>query len=101
MDECTMMMSDPWLLLVTLPAGFATGVAVGLVYFRMVRATADLIVSGGRPILALALALVRLVAVVAVFAGALQLGVPCVVAVLAGVLVGRALTMRQIARAER
>ena len=61
MDERAMIdLSCPPAVLI-LPLCFAGGLLLGLAYFRALRGTADLIVSGGRPLLALALTLGRLV----------------------------------------
>ena len=91
-----MMAPGTWSLLFTLSASFAGGVLLGIAYFCAVRATADLIVTGGRPSLAIVLTLARIGLLGAGFVLALQAGGFAVLAALAGVLVGRGLTMRRL-----
>lgn len=95
-----MMYQDAWPMLVTLPATFAGCVLLGLLYFRAVRATADLIVTGGRPVLTIALILGRFGLLGAGFYLALQAGALALLAALAGVLTGRGLTMRRMRDAD-
>lgn len=82
-----------------LAAWLAGGAAVGLVYFRMVRQSADLLLSGrrGGPLLGLALALLRLACVGgALFVAAMQGAGPLLAAAL-GLLIGRFGVMRRAA----
>ena len=91
-------MIDPstWSLYLTLPASFAGGVLLGTLYFRAVRMTADLIVTGERPVLAIAMTLGRIGLLGAGLILALQAGGLSLLAALAGVLTGRGLTIRRI-----
>ena len=97
MDERTMMPAVSWPLVLTISACLAGGVVMGILYFRALRVTADLIVSGERPLLAIAATLGRFALLGAGLTLALQAGAPGVLAALAGVLVGRRLAMRTVA----
>jgi hypothetical protein len=57
MDERTMIDLNAIPLLVLLPVSLAGGFALGLAYFRVLQISADLLVRGQRPLLALALTL--------------------------------------------
>lgn len=91
-----MMTPNAWQLALLVPASFAGGVLLGVVYFRAVRMTADLIVSGQKPLIALGLTLGRFALLGAGFFLAVQAGWVAVLAVLAGVLAGRRLVLRPI-----
>jgi len=82
-------------LLATLPICFVGGLALGFVYFQALRVTADLIVTGGRPLLGLALALGRLALLASGFYLAVQLGGLALLATLAGVLCAKAVILRR------
>jgi F1F0 ATPase subunit 2 len=100
MDEHAMIDPDIWPMLVTLAASFAGGVLLGTFYFHALGATADLIISGEHPLLAIILTLGRLGFLGAGFYFALQGGTLALLAALAGVLAGRGLTMRRMRAAE-
>lgn len=94
MDERAMIDLEALPLSLTLPVSFIGGLLIGLVYFRALRLTADLIVGHGNPLLGLALALGRLALLgvgfyVAVLAGGLAL-----LAALAGVLMAKFVMVR-------
>jgi len=90
-----MMHPDSWPLFLTLPASLGGGVLLGLVYFLAVKMTADLIVTGTRGSLTIALILGRLGLLVAGLILALQAGALALVATLFGILAGRAMTIRR------
>ncbi|MBN2907387.1 MAG: hypothetical protein JXJ18_11815 [Rhodobacteraceae bacterium] len=79
----------------SLPVCFAGGLGLGFAYFSALRATADLIVTGGRPILGLALTLGRLAFLGAGFYLAVLAGGLALLAALAGVLCAKALMLRR------
>ncbi len=87
--------ANVWPILLTLSAGLVGGVLLGLIYFRAVKITADLIVAGKRPVIAIALTLGRLGLMGAGLVLALQAGAIAVLAALVGVLIGRSLTLRR------
>ncbi|WP_417807496.1 ATP synthase subunit I [Thioclava sp.] len=78
---------------------FLGGLGLGYAYFAAMRATADMIVRGGSPLLALALTLGRLALLGAGFYLAVLLGGLALLAALAGVLVAKTLMVRQARRA--
>jgi F1F0 ATPase subunit 2 len=80
---------------------FAGGFALGYVYFRALRETADLIVAGRRPLVGLALTLGRLALLCAGFYLAVLAGGAALLAALAGVLGAKALMLRQPRKADR
>jgi uncharacterized membrane-anchored protein len=94
MDEHTMINSDVSPMLLLLPICFSGGFAMGIVYFRTIRITADMIVSGQRPMLVIALAIGRLALLVCGFALALQAGGFGILVTLAGVIGGREMIIR-------
>ena len=94
MDERTMIDLHAVPLLVTMPVSFAGGIVLGLVYFHTMRIGADMVVSGERPLLVIAAAILRFALLGAGFALALQAGGAALLAALAGVLVGRGLIIR-------
>ncbi|MBN2740399.1 MAG: hypothetical protein JXR35_05790 [Rhodobacteraceae bacterium] len=77
---------------------FLGGLALGYAYFRAMRSTAESIVRGGSPLLALALTLGRLALLVAGFYLAVLAGGLALLAALAGVLVTKSLMVRQARR---
>jgi len=93
-----MMPPETWPLFIALPTSFGGGVLLGLIYFRSVQMTADLIVTGTRGALAIALILGRLGLLVAGCILALQAGALALVAMLAGILTGRAITIHCVRR---
>jgi hypothetical protein len=102
MDERTMIALSALHLPLPLVLGvaFAGGLMLGFVYFRALRATADLIVGGGSPWLGLALTVARLVGIAGAFYVAVQAGGLAVVAALAGVLCAKAVILRQTRKEE-
>lgn len=93
-DERTMIDLHTVPLIVVLPVCLAWGGVLGVAHLRGLRITADLLVRGERPLLALALTLGRFVLLgaglyVAALAGALAL-----LAAFAGVLCAKALVLR-------
>lgn len=82
-------------LALSLPVSFAGGLIVGLGYFLALRATADLLVRGNRPLLGLALTFGRLACIVAAFYVAVLAGAFALLAALAGVLCAKAIVVRQ------
>lgn len=88
-------MSD--LLILTL--WLAGGVVIGLLYFRMVRRSADLMLSGGRggPLFGLALVLVRMAGLGGVLIIAAMQGAGPLLAATLGLLIGRFSVMRRAA----
>ena len=90
-------MTNPeiWPLLLTLPASLGWGFLLGLIYFRAVRMTADLIVSATQPALTFALILGRVVLLCASLYLTLQIGALALIAMLAGILTGRFMTLHR------
>ena len=84
---------ETWPLLLTLPASLGGGFLLGLIYFRAVRMTADLIVSATQPALTFALILGRVVLLCASLYLTLQIGALALIAMLAGILAGRFMTL--------
>lgn len=95
MDEHAMIHPETLPITVLLPACFIGGVVLGILYFRCIRITADLIVTGQRPVLAMALLVARLVLLAGGFLLALQTGGFGLVATLAGVIIGRECVIRR------
>lgn len=95
MDEHAMIDLSSLSLLVTLPVFLLVGLVLGCAYFRAVRATADLVVSQGNPLRAVALTLGRLTLLCTGFYLAVQAGGLPLLAALAGVLGARALLLRR------
>ncbi|TDE41055.1 ATP synthase subunit I [Antarcticimicrobium sediminis] len=96
MDERTMIDLHTVPLFLILPVCFAGGIVLGVVHFRALRATADLLVRGERPFLGLALTLGRFIFLgvglyVAVLAGGLAL-----IVALAGILCAKAWMLRRV-----
>lgn len=83
---------------VTLLFFFLGGLALGYVYFRAVRETANLIIGQGHPLLAMALTLGRLALLCAGFYLAVLAGGLALISALAGVLCVRAVMLRQTRR---
>lgn len=99
MDERAMIDVSALPLSLTLPACFLGGLALGFAYFLALRKTADLIVTGGHPLLGVALTLGRLAFLAAGFYLAVLAGGLALLAALAGVLVAKALLLAQMRRA--
>lgn len=74
------------------------GLILGFAYFSALRATADILVNGGHPLLGLALTLGRLSLLGVVFYGAALAGGLALLAALAGVLVAKGLMLRHTQR---
>ncbi len=100
MDERAMTLLSDLPPLLTTPVCFLGGLALGHIYFRALRETTDLIVSQGRPVLALALTLGRLALLWAGLYLAVSAGGLALLAALAGILCAKALLLRRIRRAE-
>ncbi|QOL82126.1 hypothetical protein F3W81_15580 [Pseudooceanicola spongiae] len=95
MDEHQMIDVAALPLPISLTACFIGGLVLGYVYFRALRQTADLIVSRGHPLLALALTFGRLGLLLLGFYVALLAGGLALLAALGGVLVAKAVMVRQ------
>ncbi len=95
MDERAMISLTAFPSPLVLGVAFVGGLLLGVVYFRALRATADLIVRGGSPGLGLFLTFVRLGGIAAVFYVAVQAGGLALLAALAGLLCAKALILRQ------
>jgi hypothetical protein len=94
MDEYAMIISYTSSLFFILPLMFGGGFLLGIFYFYAVKVTANLIVSGGNPFLALFMILGRIALVCIVFILALKIaGGFSLLAVLAGLMVARALSV--------
>jgi hypothetical protein len=100
MDERRMIDLSSLPLFITLPVCFIGGLFIGYGYFRALRATADLIVSEGQPLMAIALTLGRISLLVSGFFIAVLAGGLALLATLAGLLCARAVMVRQIRRDE-
>jgi hypothetical protein len=98
MDERAMIDLQAVPLLLILPLCFAGGLGVGFVYFRALRATADLLVSGDRPLLGLMLSLGRFACLGVALYVAVQAGGLALLATLAGILCARAWMLRKMQR---
>jgi hypothetical protein len=96
MDERAMMDLTAMPLLLTVPAAFAGGLALGLLYFRALQATTELIVGDGSATLAFALTAGRVALLGAGFWLASQSGGAALLAALAGVLCAKALMLRRV-----
>lgn len=81
-------------LFITLPVCFLGGLFIGFGYFRALRATADLIVGAGKPLLGLALTLGRISLLATGFYVAVLAGGFALLAALAGVMCAKALMLR-------
>jgi hypothetical protein len=95
MDERTMIDLNAIPLLVLLPVSLAGGFALGLAYFRVLQISADLLVRGQRPLLALALMAGRFALVGAGLYGAVLAGGLVLLAAFAGVLCAKSLMLRK------
>lgn len=87
-------------LALTLPVAFIGGLLLGLVYFRAVRLTADLIVGHGNPLFGLALALGRLALLGAGFYVAVLAGGLALLAALAGILLAKFVMVRLVRKVD-
>lgn len=76
----------------------ASGFGIGLIYFRMVRHSADLMLSGrrGGPVVGLALVLVRMAGLGGVLIIAAMQGSGPLLAATLGLLIGRYVLMRRV-----
>ena len=95
MDERTMIDMHAVPLLVLLPVSLAGGFALGLAFFRVMHISADLLVEGQRPLLALALTAGRFALVGAGLYGAALAGGLALLAAFAGVLCARSMMLRR------
>jgi hypothetical protein len=100
MDECGMIDLSGLPLFILLPSCFLAGLFIGYGYFRALRATADLIVHEGQPLMGLALTLGRLSLLVTGFFIAVLIGGLALLATFAGVLCARALMLYKVRRDE-
>lgn len=87
-------------LFILLPSCFLAGLFIGYGYFRALRATADLIVHEGQPLMGLALTLGRLSLLVTGFFIAVLIGGLALLATFAGVLCAKALMLYKVRRDE-
>ena len=87
-------------LFILLPGCFLAGLFIGYGYFRALRATADMIVHGGRPLMGLALTLGRLSLLTTGFFIAVLIGGLALLATFAGVLCAKALMLYKVRRDE-
>lgn len=87
-------------LFILLPGCFLAGLFIGYGYFRALRATADLIVHEGQPLMGLALTLGRLSLLVTGFFIAVLIGGLALLATFAGVFCARALMLYKVRRDE-
>jgi hypothetical protein len=100
MDERTMIDLSTLPLLFTLPTSFLAGIFIGYGYFHALRATTNLIVREGQPLLALALTLGRLSLLATGFFIAVHVGGFALLAALAGVLCAKSLILYRMRRTE-
>jgi hypothetical protein len=100
MDEREMIDLSVTPLLISLPICFIAGLIIGYGYFRALRATANLIVQEGQPLLALALTLGRLSLLITGFFIAVLAGGLALLATLAGLLCAKALMLYRMRREE-
>lgn len=96
MDERAMIDLHTVPLFLNFPVCFVGGLVLGFAYFRALRATADLIVTGHRPLLGLALSLGRLACLGAGFYVAVLAGGLALLAALAGVLFAKELVLSKV-----
>ena len=95
MDERAMIDLTNLPLTLALPGSFIGGLLLGFVYFRAVRATVDLLVAHGSPLLALALTFGRLALIGGGLYLAVQAGGLALLAALFGVLVAKFVMVRE------
>jgi hypothetical protein len=100
MDECGMIDLSSLSLFILLPSCFLAGLFIGYGYFRALRATADLIVHEGQPLMGLALTLGRLSLLVTGFFIAVLIGGLALLATFAGLLCAKALMLYKVRRDE-
>ena len=81
-----------------LPACFIGGLIIGHGYFRALRATTDLILHEGKPLMALALTLGRMSLLATALFIAVLAGGPALLAAFAGVLCAKALMLYRVRR---
>jgi hypothetical protein len=96
MDELAMIeaLNEHWRQLLLIIASFPIGVVLGIAYFHAVRRSAEVIVTGKRAGLALALIGGRVVVMIVALVGLLQFGAWPLVSAAAGIYVGRGLVLR-------
>ena len=87
-------------LFILLPSCFLAGLFIGYGYFRALRATVDLIVHEGQPLMGLALTLGRLSLLVTGFFIAVLIGGLALLATFAGVLCAKAQMLYKMRRDE-
>lgn len=85
-------------LFIMLPSCFLGGLFIGYGYFRALRATTNLIVHEGQPLLGLALTLGRLSLLATGFFIAVLAGAPALLATFAGVLCAKFLMLNKMRR---
>jgi hypothetical protein len=95
MDERTMIDLHAVPHLVMLPICFGGGLALGFAHFRILRISAELLVRGERPLLALALTLGRFALLGAGLYGAVLASGLALLAAFAGVLCAKSLMLRR------
>lgn len=83
-------------LFLTLSTSLGGGFLLGVIYFRAVQMTADFLVAGARPVLAIVLTLGRFALLGGGLFIATQFGAFSLVAMLAGILLGRTITIRWV-----
>ncbi len=83
---------------VLLPICFFGGLIIGFGFFRALRATTDLILRQGKPLLALALMLGRMSMLVTALYISVLAGGPALLAAFAGVLCAKALMLYRVRR---
>ena len=96
MDERKMIDLTATPLHISLPICFLAGLFIGFGYFRALRATADLIVQEGQPLMAVALTLGRLSLLITGFFIAVLAGGFALLATLAGLLCAKALMLHRM-----
>jgi hypothetical protein len=96
MDERAMTSFHTVPLFVALPVCFGGGLLLGFAYFRALRATADVLVKGDRPVLGLVLTLGRLFGLAAGLYVAVLVGGLALLAALAGVLCAKWIMLRKM-----
>jgi len=82
---------------IALTAAFlAAGLVVGSAYFAALRRTVDLYAAGRRPLVVMALTLIRIGGVIAFFGAAVRFGAVPLLAAFLGFLVARSLALRAV-----
>jgi hypothetical protein len=96
MDECAMIDLAAFPVFIILPACFIGGLFIGYGYFRALRETPNLIVSGGQPLRAAVLTLGRISLLTTGFFIVVLAGGAALLASLAGVLCARWIMLRKV-----